>query len=105
MRPGWRVPGVASLPHRKVVFRDPWTSRPFLRTQVKGTLLPMGGPDHSRGGGGANPQQKMDWIQERHEREIREAQADHEARALRRSKEAGAGRRPWYRRIFRRAAP
>jgi len=65
----------------------------------------MGGPDYSRGGGGANPQQKMDWIQERHEREIREAQADHEARALRQSKEAGDGRLPWYRRIFRRTAP
>jgi hypothetical protein len=98
-------PGVGSPPQRKVVFRDPSADHPLPRTQVKGTFRVIGGPDYSRGGGGANPEQKMDWIQERHEREIREAQADHVARELRQSKEAGTGRLPWYRRIFRRTAP
>ena len=84
---------------------DPSSKRPWPRTQVKGMFRVMGGPDYSRAGGGGNPEQKMDWIQERHEIEIREAQADHEARELRQSKEAGAGRLPWYRRIFRRTAP
>jgi len=60
----------------------------------------VGTPDFSRGGGFGTPEDKMRDLEERHDEAAREIEAD---RIAKRAQAGGPSRRPWYKRLFRRA--